>query len=531
MRTRLKATAMLLVALALAACTTGGAPERDAGTPGTLRVLAGSELADMRPVLERAAAATGVRVELTFVGSLDGAKQVADGTADREYDAVWFSSTNYLRTFPGAAAHLGTSVQTMASPVVLGLKKSTADRLGWAGGEVAWTDVVAAAERDAFTFAMTDPNASNSGFAALLAMTAALDGGQRALDVDAIARVAPQVSALFGGHRLTAPSSGWLTDAYVDRATGGNPGEPVDGLVNYESSLVELNNSGRLPEPMTLIYPADGVVVGDYPLTVLAGATTEAQDLHRRLVEHLRGPEAQEDIGVTTHRRPAVPGVARPAGLPGALNEIPFPDSWATIEALLDAYNNDLRRPSRTVYVLDVSGSMADDGRLPALKQALGQLTGAGSELDGKVCGFREREEVLMVPFSSAPLPTRAFTVDSGDPGPGLESIRAAVDGLAAGGGTAIYDSLIKAQRDLAADRDRFVSIVLMTDGENTDGSGLRGYLDFLASTKPVQVFPILFGEANEAEMRTVAQRTGGQYVDARKDSLASAFCEIRGYQ
>ncbi|EWC63960.1 hypothetical protein UO65_0671 [Actinokineospora spheciospongiae] len=522
--------AVLLAALCLTACTQE-TPAVGPGEPGTLRVLAGSELADMEPVLDKAAEATGVRVELTFVGSLDGAKQVADGTADGKYDAVWFSSANYLRTFPGAGSHLGTSVQTMASPVVLGLTKSTADRLGWAGRPVRWPDVVAAARAEQFTFAMTDPNASNTGFSALLAMTAALEGSGRVLDVEAIRKVAEQVAALFSVHRLTAPSSDWLTDAYVERNAGRQPGGPIDGLVSYESSLLALNRSGRLPEPLTLVYPTDGVVVGDYPLTALAGASAGARDLHRRLTEYLRTPDVQRSIGETTSRRPAVPGVDRPQGVPGSLNEIPFPDSWAAIEALLQAYNDDLRRPSRVVYVLDVSGSMARDGRIDGLRAALKELTGAGSELAGKVCGFRKREEIVLLPFNSRPLPRHDFTVDAADPGPSLAAIRSDVDGLRAGGGTAVYDSLITAHGLAAGAGDRFTSVVLMTDGENTDGVGLPAYLDFLTTAPPVPVFPILFGEANESEMRTVADRTGGEYVDARTESLAAAFCEIRGYQ
>ena len=42
----------------------------------TLRVLAGSELADLAPVLERAAQATGVKVAFDFTGTLAGADQV-----------------------------------------------------------------------------------------------------------------------------------------------------------------------------------------------------------------------------------------------------------------------------------------------------------------------------------------------------------------------------------------------------------------------------------------------------------------------
>jgi Ca-activated chloride channel family protein len=62
------------------------------------------------------------------------------------------------------------------------------------------------------------------------------------------------------------------------------------------------------------------------------------------------------------------------------------------------------------------------------------------------------------------------------------------------------------------------------------------GFGDFKASLPQVQVkgvpiFPILFGTARESEMNEIAQLTGGRAFDARTQSLADVFKEIRGYQ
>lgn len=508
--------------------TTSTAPS---GPPTTLRVLAGSELADLRPVLDDAERATGVKVELEFTGSLDGAQKVAEGKADGVHDALWFSSTRYLRTIPEARERLGSEVQVMTSPVVLGLREPVARELGWDRAPVRWSDVAAAVDRGALTFAMTDPAASNTGFSALVAVATALDGGGRALDLDAIARVSGALSRLFTGHRVTAGSSDWLDDAFVRRATGEDPGGPVDALITYEASLLSLNRSGELAEPLVPVYPRDGVVSADYPLTVLAGASPEARDAHRRLGEYLRGPEAQRAIAERTARRPAVPGVPPPDGVPATLVEIPFPDNRAVVEALLDAYADRLRRPARTVYVLDVSGSMEGE-RIEQLKRALTGLTGVDESLSGRSCRFRGREEVILLPFNEAPGAPLSFTVDEASPRASLASVRTAVEGLAAGGDTAVYDSVIRAHDLIGDPGDRFASIVLMTDGENRRGAGPAEYRAFLSGrTGAVPVFPILFGEAAEGEMREVARATGGALWDARRDPLDRAFCQIRGYQ
>ncbi|MFX8301129.1 hypothetical protein ABTL22_19365, partial [Acinetobacter baumannii] len=81
------------------------------------------------------------------------------------------------------------------------------------------------------------------------------------------------------------------------------------------------------------------------------------------------------------------------------------------------------------------------------------------------------------------------------------------------------------------ANPDRFISIVLLTDGENN--RGLR-FEDFRAKYEwqtPAPVFPIVFGEANQSEMQALAAVTGGREFDGRKARLAQVFREIRGYQ
>lgn len=533
--------AAVTAATLLAGCT----PDRDnrpvtptasAGPPITLRVLAGSELADMQPILDRAAAATGVTVKMDFAGTLEGAETVATGKADGKYDAIWFSANRYLETIPEGRSRLATATRIMTSPVLLGLRTATAQRLGWAGRPVTWSQIAAEAAAGKFTFAMTNPADSNTGFSALVAVASALDDSGRALDASAIQRVATPLTGFFRAQQLTAGSSQWLTDAFVRRMTAVDPGPPLDGLINYEGSLVELNRAGRLTEPLTLIYPTDGVVSADYPLTLLASAPTALSDAHRRLTDYLRTDAVQRRIGELTARRPAVAGVPLPAGLPEPPVELPFPETRASVDALLTAYLDRLRRPSRTVYVLDISGSMKG-ARITALKAALTGLTGVNTSLTGSYCRFRGREEVIVLPFSDRPGTPQPFTIDAANPQPSRDRLRGAIRNLRVGGNTAVYDSLIAGygRLDAARDKNRFVSIVLMTDGENNRGRDLAAFQRFQAARDPGEapapVFPILFGEAAEAQMRKVAEATGGAVWDARRGDLTQAFCQIRGYQ
>ncbi|MDX3661463.1 VWA domain-containing protein [Streptomyces sp. ID05-26A] len=517
----------------LAGCSDEADPARPVGdaTPGTLRVLAGSELADLQPILDEAARATGISVKFSFTGTIEGAEKVASGAAEQGFDAVWFSSNRYLELVPEAQKRLGTPTKVMSSPVVLGLPAAKVKELGWDTKRVGWAEIAEAAGARKFTYGMTDPSASNSGFSALVGVAAALSGSGSALDANRINAVAPQLQQFFSAQTLSAGSSGWLSEAYTRRAK--DPSATVDGLINYESVLLSS------PDPLTLVYPSDGVVTADYPLTLLTSASSEAREAHQKLSDHLRSADVQRKIMETTHRRPAVPQVPLDGEFATKdLVELPFPGSQSAVDGLITTYFDRLRRPSRTLYVLDTSGSMQGD-RIDGLRQALTGLTGADSSLAGKFSRFHGREQVTLLPFNSSARPALAYEVPQDAPQPVLDQIRATAESLGAAGGTAIYSSLRGGydvlRRQIDADPDRFTSIVLMTDGENTGSEDVTDFQLFHQGLPPnlksVPIFPVLFGESATAEMEQVAKMSGGKVFDARSRSLSAAFKEIRGYQ
>ena len=120
-------TIAVVALLAVAACTAPGDEKSGGGAPGpgTLRVLASSELADMKPVLDRIHEDTGITVEPTYMGTLAAVDLLAKGGADRSYDALWLSSNDYLRLRPDAARRVVSETPVMSSPVAIGVKPAT----------------------------------------------------------------------------------------------------------------------------------------------------------------------------------------------------------------------------------------------------------------------------------------------------------------------------------------------------------------------------------------------------------------------
>ncbi|KQV19143.1 hypothetical protein ASE03_16865 [Kitasatospora sp. Root187] len=528
--------ALLTLALAATACTSEPATPDPAPNPskdGVLRVLAGSELQDMAPVLAEAKKVTGVSVEFTWTGSLDGADTVAAGQADAKYDAVWFPSNRYLRLDTAAKGKLLSETPVMTTPVAVGVRSGMLSELGWGdGSQVTWGQLGDAAAAGKLSYGMADPSRSNSGFSALVALASAFSGAGSALSDADVSKAAPSLQRFFSGQRLTSGSSGWLAEAYQ------KPGQnKVGALVNYESVLLSMNRTLPEADRLTVIRPVDGVISADYPLSLLASAGQPAQDSFQRLAKYLTTAETQQKISAATLRRPVTPNVTPAAGVPTDLRrELPFPGSRAVADGLLSTYQNDLRRPSRTVYVLDTSGSMKGP-RLEALKTAMTRLTGLQDPRG--VRRFREREEVTLIEFASKVKSERTYTVPDKAPAAELARIESDVRAMQANEGTAVYSSLREAyelltRQQAAAGDDRFTSIVLMTDGESNEGmkeAEFRGWFGGLTERqRAVPVFPIQFGDAAKAQLQGIAELTGGKLFDGT-GSLDGAFEEIRGYQ
>src|SRR5262249_19701799 len=162
--------------------------------------------------------------------------------------------------------------------------------------------------------------------------------------------------------------------------------------------------------------------------------------------------------------RPSNPNAPRSPKLSGdVVAELAFPNRLEVIDAVLAAYQSELRRPATSIYLLDVSGSM-QGGRIAQVKKALAILTGAeAGSVTARFVRFQPRERVLLIPFATRPGEPAAFGFD--DPksqSASYQAFRDYADGLRTGGGTAIYSALASAygfaRQELGGDPDRVVT-------------------------------------------------------------------------
>jgi Ca-activated chloride channel homolog len=507
------------VLLATAAGCTAEAPE-----PVTLKVLASSDLTDLQPVLDRLREETGVRLELDYHGTV--AATEAFDPADDRYDLAWLSSDRYLRLKLKADGYTGPvppSTKIMDSPVAVGLTPAAAARLrGARSGALTWADLASAAAAGEFTFAMADPRHTGSGLAALIGVATAAAGGGRALRPGDV--TCDRLGGFFAGHEITADTTSQL----VERFARGQ--DSVDGLVSYESVLLSANASGRLRQPLEIVYPRDGIVLSDYPLLLLKPGRRAAYD---RAVAWLTGEAGQTMIMQRTLRRPLNPAVPRDPRLAADVgNSLYFPDDQETIDRLLANYHAG-GRPGHVTFVLDWSGSMRGE-RLDRLRATFAGLSGVDTTPSGKFTRFYRGEKITLIRFGATVLAERTFTVDDQAD---VEAMRAFLAGGELDDRTAVWSALDHAYQLAAAahraEPDRPQSIVLMTDGENNAGAGLGDFLTrwrrLPDAARGIHTYAISLAGADRADLARAASATGGRAATATTSSLRDAFKEVRG--
>src|SRR5262249_8453925 len=181
-------------------------------------------------------------------------------------DAVWPAASIWIDMFD-TTRRVKKVKSIVQMPVILGVRRSKAEELGWIGAKVTAKDILAAVQGGKLRFLMTSATQSNSGAAAYAAMRAAGIGKPDLIEAGDLDKpeVLATARALLKGVERSAGSSGWLADLYRD---GERSGAHYQAMWNYEAVIKETNDKliADGNELLYAIYPADGVSVADSPL-------------------------------------------------------------------------------------------------------------------------------------------------------------------------------------------------------------------------------------------------------------------------
>jgi Ca-activated chloride channel family protein len=518
----LRFLAGLLFALALGACS-GPGPQ--------FTILSGSENDVLEPMVQEFCQSRRATCTVKYQGSLDIALALKAGN-DPDADAVWPAASIWIDMFD--TARRVKSVKSIAQmPVILGVKRSKAQALGWVGAKVTTKDILAAVEGGRLKFLMTSATQSNSGASAYLAMLAAGIGKPDLIesgDLDK-SEVLATVRGLLRGVERSSGSSGWLADLYRE---GERTGAHYEAMWNYEAVIKETNDKliADKKEPLYAIYPEDGVSVGDSPLGFVdRGRGKEVESFFADLQAFLLKGETQARIAATGRRvelgRAALIKADPTTNLdPSRALTVVRPPEPAVIQKALALYQEALRRPSLTALCLDLSGSMQGHGEAQLLEAMRFLLTPARTR--EVLVQWSKEDRIIVLPFSDHVLWTAAA---SGDDTEQAGLLTRALE-LRAGGGTDFYTCgarALAAMKPLLDAGQHLPAIVIMTDGKS-QGAMTTFEAAWRADGRRVPVFGVTFGDdADRTQLDNLAALTGGRVFDGTK-SLTQAFRAVRGY-
>ncbi|MFJ3773662.1 substrate-binding domain-containing protein [Streptomyces sp. NPDC090075] len=446
-------------------------------------------------------------------------------------------------------------VSLATSPLAIAMPRPMAEALGWPKKKIGWRDVLSLTEKGwgslghpewgRFSLGKDNPHTSTSGLAATVAafyaatgrssdltldqvrdpktrkFVAGVEAGVLHYAADATAYMAHLAEADAEGRSLSYASAVAVQEQLIHLYNQGSPTGNVDQL-----------GKGRKPKvPLVAVHPADGTLMLDHPFVVLPSASREqraaAADFRAFLLEPAQQRRFQH-FGFRDHEGNAGPELAKSVSLPDKGKQqlsLIDPPAPAVLGAILDSWD-ELRKKARVLLVMDVSGSMnqsagGGQSRLEAAKKAAVNALGQ----------FHPDDEVGLWTFSTGtdehPEPYQQIL----PPKPVRESkdrLTAAINGLNADGGTALYSTVRAAQRAALADLDtsRINAVVVLTDGKNeypadNNLDALLKDIDATQLERSVRVFTVAFSDAADFEtLSKISAATKATSYDARDPAV-----------
>ena len=492
----------------------------------------------------RLASGKAVRVNALPMGSGECLDEIIADT--RHTDLTSPASSAYVelgnaqwraRTGHDLLAHTDS---LLLSPVVIGIWKPMAEALGWGQRPVGWAEILALArdphgwaglhhpEWGSFKFGHTHPEYSNSGLIALLAENYAAAGKTSPLTLDEVHN--PAEGSFVSGIEAAVVHYGSSTGFFGKKIIANGPGY-LNAAVLYENMVIESYNASPPPSlPMVAIYPKEGTFWSDHPVGIVERewVTPERREAARAYIDFLLAP-AQQQHALPHGFRPASVDVPVGAPIDAAHGVDPAQPKTTLPVPPVDVVNavlaqfKEVKKPASVTLVLDISGSMNDDRKIDNARAGGQQFVGA----------LGDRDLLSLLAFNEQPF----WLAQDTSLAQYRPQVLQTLGGLTAGGGTALYDSILQAyQRTLARqgkeDANRIAALVVLTDGEDTDShTKLPALLDairFDGERRTVRVFTIAYGrDADTKVLQRIADATQAKSYTGTPENIRSVFRDI----
>ncbi len=427
---------------------------------------------------------------------------------------VWVpDSSTWLVRIRAAGPNLvpPQAVSIARSPVVLAMPEPVAATLGWPNTTLSWSTLLQRMTTGpALKIGIVEPNRDAVGLSGLVA----LGGAAAAAGASAEQATVAVMRALFSGRTAAA------TELLARFPKTADPAALAAGLSAAPLSEQALltYNAGSPAVKLAALYVQPAPPALDYPYAVMPGISAERAQLAEELQAAIAGGAFRDALSAAGLRDQD--GNASFAALPGSPPAVAASQlDGAAVSKAIGTWIS-LTRPARMLAVIDVSGSMGI--AVPSAGGASrGQVAVAAAQ-QGLML-FDDSWSVGLWTFSTLLdgdkdykelLPIRKMSEQRPNLTAALSTVKPIPDGQ-----TGLYDTVLAAYQTVQSGWDPAAvnSVVLMTDGQNQDPSGLT--LDQLIEElkkvmdprRPVQVIALGIGdEVSEAELKRITDTAGG---------------------
>ena len=489
----------------------------------------------------RSAGAT-VQIDGAAVASGEATDDIA---AQREKPVLWSpASSLWGRLLNHDADRLYTpqkSPSLVRTPLVIAMWEPMARALGWPRQRVGFADILRLATSrrgwaavghpgfGPFKLGHTNPDFSTAGLSAVAAEYFAEAGKREGLTVGDVER--SDVRARIRRIERSIVHYGDTTPFFADQLRRYGPAY-ASAVAMEEVTLLDFNRRRRSGPRLVALYPREGTFYSDNPLIVLEApwVTPRQAAAAREFARWLRGqvtPAVAARLGFRPGdpEAPLPPEIDRAGGADRAQPERvltpPTPDVLDRIRVL---WRED-RKPANVMLVVDTSGSMNDEQRLPQAKRGLRDFLALLSPAD----------RVGLMRFSSKVQPLEPIATVRRTRSRLLRRIR----GLTAADDTALYDATNQGLRAVRALKDptRINAVVLLTDGNDTAShvteqdviTPLKAHSESEGIT--VRVFTIAYGSnANDVVLKDIADASGGKPFAGDPDEIQTVYRTIASF-
>ena len=482
-------------------------------------------------------------VEGQNISSGDAEQKIAKGTykpvAWTPSSSLWGRLLNFEADQPYVADDNPSIVRT---PLVIAMWEPMAQALGYPKKKIGWADILKLARSNqgwaaygkpqfgAFKLVHTNPDFSTAGLSSVVAEYYAATGKKEGLTEKDVSGAGAR--GIVKDIERSIVHYGDTTLFISDQMRKEGPGY-ASAVAMEEATLVDFNNHRGSQPKLIGIYPEEGTFYSDDPYITLnapwvSAEQKQAADQFQKFLDKEIDPATAAKAGFRPgdlHKQAPSPIDAAHGADPAQPTRVLGLPEPRTLDLIRRTWRED-RKPANVMLVLDTSGSMTEENRLERAKDGL--LTFLKS--------VSPNDRVGLTIFSDKIQPL----VPIGPVRQNANQLRSTIQSLIADGGTSIYDATHDGVATVKAlnDKERINSVVLLTDGEDTDSNRSideieQELADQGDSSSRVRVFTIAYSAGAEGAadgLKRIADASGGKSYEGNTEDIESVYRSISSF-